>query len=111
MTLLSQPAITQTLLRVATPGALTGALPNYLGANEGIFQKFQLTVEVIVRRNAQMHLQALMSDRVRFPTSSCTGLFYFGKQGDAVGIRSWNLASPCGLGSRFKIKELKSAAG
>ena len=34
----------QTLLRVATPGALTGALPIYLGAKKGVFQKYGLTV-------------------------------------------------------------------
>jgi hypothetical protein len=30
----------QTLLRVATPGALTGALPIYLGAKKGVFSKY-----------------------------------------------------------------------
>ena len=34
----------QTLLRVATPAALTGALPIYLGAKKGIFNKYGLTV-------------------------------------------------------------------
>ena len=35
----------QTLLRVATPGALTGALPIYLGAKKGVLSKYGLTVE------------------------------------------------------------------
>jgi len=109
---MSQPAAAQTLLRVATPGALTGALPIYLGAKKGVFQKHGLTVEVIATRNEQMNMQALMSDSVQFLTSSSTGLFYLGKQGfDAVGIASWNNASPYSLGSRFKIKELKELKG
>jgi NitT/TauT family transport system substrate-binding protein len=102
----------QTLLRVATPGALTGALPIYLGAKKGVFQKYGLTVEVIATRNEQMNMQALMSDSVQFLTSSSTGLFYLGKQGfDAVGIASWNNASPYSLGSRVKIKDLKDLKG
>ena len=102
----------QTLLRVATPGALTGALPIYLGAKKGVFSKYGLTVEVIATRNEQMNMQALMSDSVQFLTSSSTGLFYLGKQGlDAVGIASWNNASPYSLGSRFKIKDLKELKG
>ena len=70
----------QTLLRVATPGALTGALPIYLGAKKGVFSKYGLIVEVIATRNEQMNMQALMSDSVQFLTSSSTGLFYLGKQ-------------------------------
>jgi len=102
----------QTLLRVATPGALTGALPIYLGAKKGIFSKYGLTVEVIATRNEQMNMQALMSDSVQFLTSSSTGLFYLGKQGlDAVGVASWNNASPYSLGSRLKIKEIKDLKG
>ena len=102
----------QTLLRVATPGALTGALPIYLGAKRGIFNKYGLNVEVIATRNEQMNMQALMSDSVQFLTSSTTGLFYLGKQGlDAVGLCSWNNGSPYSLGSRFKIKELKELKG
>lgn len=109
---LSQPAAAQTLLRVATPGALTGALPIYLGAKRGVFQRYGLTVEVIATRNEQMNMQALMSDSVQFLTSSSTGLFYLGKQGlDAVGVASWNNTSPYSLGSRFKIKELKDLKG
>ena len=42
------PTGAETLLRVATPGALTGALPIYLGAKKGVFSKYGLTVEVIV---------------------------------------------------------------
>jgi ABC-type nitrate/sulfonate/bicarbonate transport system substrate-binding protein len=102
----------QTLLRVATPGALTGALPIYLGAKKGVFSKYGLTVEVIATRNEQMNMQALMSDSVQFLTSSSTGLFYLGKQGlDAVGVASWNNASPYSLGSRLKIKEIKDLKG
>lgn len=109
---LAQSAGAQTLLRVATPGALTGALPIYLGAKKGVFQKYGLTVEVIATRNEQMNMQALMSDSVQFLTSSSTGLFYLGKQGlDAVGVASWNNASPYSLGSRFKIKDLKDLKG
>jgi len=105
-------AAAQTLLRVATPGALTGALPIYLGAKRGVFQKYGLTVEVIATRNEQMNMQALMSDSVQFLTSSSTGLFYLGKQGlDAVGIASWNNGSPYSLSSRLKIKELKELKG
>jgi ABC-type nitrate/sulfonate/bicarbonate transport system substrate-binding protein len=104
--------VAQTLLRVATPGALTGALPIYLGAKKGIFSKYGLTVEVIATRNEQMNMQALMSDSVQFLTSSSTGLFYLGKQGlDAVGVASWNNASPYSLGSRLKIKEIKDLKG
>jgi ABC-type nitrate/sulfonate/bicarbonate transport system substrate-binding protein len=106
------PTGAQTLLRVATPGALTGALPIYLGAKKGVFSKYGLTVEVIATRNEQMNMQALMSDSVQFLTSSSTGLFYLGKQGlDAVGIASWNNASPYSLGARFKIKDLKELKG
>ena len=60
------PTGAQTLLRVATPGALTGALPIYLGAKKGVFSKYGLTVEVIVTRNEQMNMQALMWDSVQF---------------------------------------------
>ena len=106
------PAATQTLLRVATPGALTGALPIYLGEKKGIFGKYGLRVEVIATRNEQMNMQALMSDSVQFLTSSSTGLFYLGKQGlVAVGIASWNNASPYSVGSRIKIKDLKELKG
>ena len=102
----------QTLLRVATPGALTGALPIYLGAKKGVFSKYGLAVEVIATRNEQMNMQALMSDSVQFLTSSSTGLFYLGKQGlDAVGLASWNNSSPYSLASRIKIKELKELKG
>jgi len=102
----------QTLLRVATPGALTGALPIYLGAKKGVFSKYGLTVEVIATRNEQMNMQALMSDSVQFLTSSSTGLFCLGKQGlDAVGLASWNNSSPYSLASRIKIKELKELKG
>jgi ABC-type nitrate/sulfonate/bicarbonate transport system substrate-binding protein len=105
-------SVGQTLLRVATPGALTGALPIYLGAKKGVFSKYGLIVEVIATRNEQMNMQALMSDSVQFLTSSSTGLFYLGKQGlDAVGIASWNNASPYSLGSRLKIKDLKELKG
>ena len=87
----SQLACAETLLRVATPGALTGALPIYLGGKSGVFSKYGLAVEVIATRNEQMNMQALMSDSVQFLTSSSTGLFYLGKQGlDAVGLASWN---------------------
>jgi len=110
--LITNPLAAQTLLRVATPGALTGALPIYLGAKKGVFAKYGLTVEVIATRNEQMNMQALMSDSVQFLTSSTTGLFYLGKQGlDGVGIASWNNASPYSLGSRFKIKDLKELKG
>ena len=102
----------QTLLRVATPGALTGALPIYLGGKKGVFAKYGLRIEVIATRNEQMNMQALMSDSVQFLTSSSTGLFYLGKQGlDAVGIASWNNSSPYSLAARFKIKELKELKG
>ena len=107
-----QSVDSQTLLRVATPGALTGALPIYLGAKKGVFSKYGLTVEVIATRNEQMNMQALMSDSVQFLTSSSTGLFYLGKQGlDAVGVASWNNVSPYSLGSRLKIKEIKDLKG
>lgn len=102
----------ETLLRVATPGALTGALPIYLGAKKGVFSKYGLMVEVIATRNEQMNMQALMSDSVQFLTSSSTGLFYLGKQGlDAAGIACWNNSSPYSLASRVKIKELKELRG
>ena len=110
--MIGDPAVAQTLLRVATPGALTGALPIYLGGKKGIFNKHGLSVEVIATRNEQMNMQALMSDSVQFLTSSSTGLFYLGKQGlDAVGLCSWSNASPYSLGSRFKIKDLKELKG
>ena len=102
----------ETLLRIATPGALTGALPIYLGGKKNIFSKYGLAVEVIATRNEQMNMQALMSDSVQFLTSSSTGLFYLGKQGlDAVGLASWNNSSPYSLASRFKIKDLKELKG
>ena len=109
---ITTPLDAQTLVRVATPGALTGALPIYLGAKKGVFAKYGLTVEVIATRNEQMNMQALMSDSVQFLTSSTTGLFYLGKQGlDGVGLGSWNNASPYSLGIRFKIKDLKELKG
>ena len=106
------PAASQTLLRVATPGALTGALPIYLGAKSGIFQKYGLNVEVIATNSEAMNMQALMSNSVQFLTSSTTGLFYLAKQGgDPVGLCSWNNASPYSVGSRLKIKELADLKG
>ncbi|MBI2986207.1 MAG: ABC transporter substrate-binding protein [Deltaproteobacteria bacterium] len=106
------PASSQTLVRVATPGALTGALPIYFGAKKGIFARHGLNVEVIATRNEQMNMQALMSNSVQFLTSSTTGLFYLAKQGaDVVGLCSWNNSSPYSLGSRFKIKDLKELKG
>jgi ABC-type nitrate/sulfonate/bicarbonate transport system substrate-binding protein len=106
------PGVAQTLLRIATPGALTGALPIYLGAKKGVFSKYGLTVEVIATRNEQMNMQALMSDSVQFLTSSSTGLFYLGKQGlDAVGLASWNNSSPYSVATRLKIKDLKELKG
>ena len=106
------PAVSQTLLRVATPGALTGALPIYLGAKSGIFQKYGLNVEVIATNSEAMNMQALMSNSVQFLTSSTTGLFYLAKQGgDPVGLCSWNNASPYSVGSRLKIKELSDLKG
>src|SRR5207302_224504 len=108
----ARAAPAETLLRVATPGALTGALPIYLGAKKGVFSKHGLSVEVIATRNEQMNMQALMSDSVQFLTSSSTGLFYLGKQGlDAVGLASWNNSSPYSLASRLKIKDLKELKG
>lgn len=109
----SPPAASgETLIRVATPGALTGAIPVYLGAKKGIFAKYGLTVEVIATRNESMNMQALMSNSVQFLTSSTTGLFYLAKQGaDAVGLASWNNSSPYSLGSRLKIKDLKELKG
>ncbi|HEY7220237.1 MAG TPA: ABC transporter substrate-binding protein [Candidatus Binatia bacterium] len=110
--LVDVPARAQTLLRVATPGALTGALPIYLGAKKGVFSKYGLTVEVIATRNEQMNMQALMSGSVQILTSSSTGLFYLAKQGlDAVGLASWNNSSPYSLASRLKIKDLKELKG
>ena len=110
--LITTPLAAQTLLRVATPGALTGALPIFLGAKKGVFAKYGLTVEVIATRNEQMNMQALMSDSVQFLTSSTTGLFYLGKQGlDAVGLGSWNNGSPYSLGGRLKLKDLKELKG
>ena len=106
------PAASQTLLRVATPGALTGALPIYLGAKSGIFQKYGLNVEVIATNSEAMNMQALMSNSVQFLTSSTTGLFYLAKQGgDPVGLCSWNNASPYSVGSRLKIKALSELKG
>ncbi len=102
----------ETPIRVATPGALTGAIPVYLGAKRGVFAKYGLSVEVIATRNEQMNMQALMSNSVQFLTSSTTGLFYLAKQGaDAVGLASWNNSSPYSLGSRLKIKDLKELRG
>ena len=110
--LYAAPAGSQTLLRVATPGALTGALPIYLGAKSGIFQKYGLNVEVIATNSEAMNMQALMSNSVQFLTSSTTGLFYLAKQGaDVVGLCSWNNASPYSVGSRLKIKELSQLKG
>ncbi|MGE5304736.1 MAG: ABC transporter substrate-binding protein [Alphaproteobacteria bacterium] len=106
------PAASETLLRVATPGALTGALPIYLGAKSGIFQKYGLNVEVIATNSEAMNMQALMSNSVQFLTSSTTGLFYLAKQGaDVVGLCSWNNASPYSVGSRLKIKQLSDLKG
>lgn len=106
------PASAQTLIRVATPGAVTGAIPIFLGVKKGIFQKYGLNVEVIATRNEQMNMQALVSASVQFLTSSSTGLFYLGRQGlDVVGLCSWNNSSPYSLGSILKIKDLKELKG
>jgi ABC-type nitrate/sulfonate/bicarbonate transport system substrate-binding protein len=110
--LYASPAAGQTLIRVATPGALTGALPIYLGSRKGVFQKHGLNVEVIATNSETMNIQALMSNSVQFLTSTTTGLFYLAKQGaDAVGICSWNNASPYSVGSRLKIKDLAELKG
>ena len=102
----------QTLLRVATPGALTGACRFILAQKRACSASMASAVEVIATRNEQMNMQALMSDSVQFLTSSSTGLFYLGKQGlDAVGLASWNNSSPYSLASRIKIKELKELKG
>ncbi len=112
LSLLVSSAGAQMLLRVGTPGALTGALPIYLGAKNGIFSKYGLNVEVIATRNEQMNSQALMSDSVQFLTSSSTGLFYLAKQGfDAVGLCSWNNGSPYSISSRLKIKDIRDLKG
>lgn len=66
---IAQPARTRTLLRVATPGALTGALPIYLDAPKGVFQRHGLTVEIIATGNEQMNMQVLLSDSVQSSTS------------------------------------------
>jgi ABC-type nitrate/sulfonate/bicarbonate transport system substrate-binding protein len=58
LSIIASPAFAETLLRVATPGALTGALPIYLGSKKGIFQKYGLNVEVIATRSEQMNMQA-----------------------------------------------------
>ncbi len=106
------PASAQTLIRVATPGAVTGAMPIFVGIKKGIFNKQGLSVEVISTRNEQMNMQALVSDSVQFLTSSSTGLFYLGRQGiDAVGLCSWSNSSPYSLATRFKIKDLKELKG
>jgi len=49
----------ETLIRVATPGALTGAIPIYLGEKKGIFGKHGLRVEVIATNSEQMNLRGL----------------------------------------------------
>ena len=41
---IAQPAAAQTLLRVATPGALTGALPIYLGPKASRGAQYQTEV-------------------------------------------------------------------
>src|SRR5258706_16122872 len=80
----------ETLLRVATPGALTGAIPVYLGAKKGIFGKYGLAVEVIATRNESMNMQPLMSNSVQFLTPPTTGLFYLANQDShAAGLPSW----------------------
>lgn len=106
------PASAETLVRVGTPGAVTGAIPIFVGSKKGIFQRHGLRVEPIATRNEQMNMQALISDSVQFLTSSSTGLFYLAKQGlDVVGLCSWNNMSPYSLGSKLKIKDLKELKG
>ena len=56
------PTGAQTLLRVAIPGGLTGALPIYLDAKKGVFSKYGLTVEVIATRNEQDTILVEVSD-------------------------------------------------
>jgi hypothetical protein len=51
-----------TLIRVATPGALTGAIPIYLGGKKGIFNKYGLRVEIIATNSEQMNMRALASE-------------------------------------------------
>jgi ABC-type nitrate/sulfonate/bicarbonate transport system substrate-binding protein len=102
----------ETLVRVGTPGAVTGAMPIFVGIKKGIFARRGLNIEVIATRNEQMNMQALVSDSVQFLTSSSTGLFYLGKQGiDVVGLCSWNNASPYALASSFAIKDIKELKG
>lgn len=44
----------QTLLRVATPVALTGSLPVHPAGSNEVFSKYGSTVEAIATRNEQM---------------------------------------------------------
>lgn len=110
--LAASPTFSETTIRIGSPGALTAAIPIYLGARKGIFARYGLNAEVIATRNEQMNMQALASESVQFLTASSTGLFYLGRQGgDVIAIASWNNSSPYSLVSRFKIRELSELKG
>ena len=102
------PLSAQTTIRMGAGGAQTATIPFTIGAQQGIFTKHGINLEIITIANEQTASRALVSGSVEFVTSITVGFFYLARQGgDALGIASWNNSSPYSLASRLKIKDLR----
>ena len=108
----SLPLSAQTTIRMGAGGAQTATIPFTIGAQQGIFAKHGINLEIITIANEQTASRALVSGSVEFVTSITVGFFYLARQGgDALGIASWNNSSPYSLASRVKIKDLSGLKG
>ena len=108
----SLPLSAQTTIRMGAGGAQTATIPFTIGAQQGIFAKHGINLEIITIANEQTASRALVSGSVEFVTSITVGFFYLARQGgDALGIASWNNSSPYSLASRLKIKDLSGLKG
>jgi NitT/TauT family transport system substrate-binding protein len=108
----SHPVSAQTTIRMGAGGAQTATIPFTIGAQQGIFTKHGINLEIITIANEQTASRALVSGSVEFVTSITVGFFYLARQGgDALGIASWNNSSPYSLASRLKIKDLGGLRG
>ena len=72
----SQIACAETLLRIATPGALTGALPIYLGGKKGVFSKYGLAVEVIATSLPAQPDFSILASKASMPSGSLRGIIH-----------------------------------
>ena len=87
----SHPVSAQTTIRMGAGGAQTATIPFTIGAQQGIFTKHGINLEIITIANEQTASRALVSGSVEFVTSITVGFFYLARQGgDALGIASWN---------------------